>query len=137
MEQVSELVCNLDDMTPEAIAFAQELLMGVGALDVYTTPIGMKKSRLGTSFTCMCRLEDKDRMLGLIFKHTSTLGVREYVSNRYSMQRENTKLMTKFGEVRVKKAHSFGVEKSKVEYDDITKIALEKGISIREVLDEI
>jgi len=137
LEKVSELVCNLDDMTAEAIAFAQQLLFAEGALDVYTIPIGMKKSRLGVSLTCMCHTDDKDRMLGLIFKHTTTLGVREYVSRRYSLKKEYSKVQTKFGEIRMKSSHGFGVRKSKPEYEDIAKIAREKGISIQDILDEI
>ena len=137
MEQVSEIVCNLDDMTAEAIAFTQQLLFDEGALDVYTTPIGMKKGRLGVSFTCMCRTSDKDKILGLIFKHTTTLGVREYVTNRYSLQREYSKVQTKFGEVTLKTAFGPGVKKSKPEYEDMARIAREKGVSLQDILDEL
>ena len=124
-------------MTAEAIAFAQQLLLDEGALDVYTTPIGMKKGRIGTSLTCMCKAADKDKMMGLIFKHTTTLGMREYVSNRYSLQREFTKVQTEFGEVGVKTAYGFGVRKSKPEYDDVARVAKEKGVSLQDVLNEI
>jgi len=137
LEQVFELVCNLDDMSAEAIAFAQQLLLDEGAFDVYTTPIGMKKGRMGISFTCMCRAADKERMMQLIFKHTTTLGVREYVSNRYSLQREHSKLQTRFGEVALKTAYGFGVNKTKPEYEDIARIAREHGISLRDVLEEV
>ena len=136
-EKVSELVCNLDDMTPEAIAFAQQLLLDEGALDVYTTPIGMKKGRSALSFTCMCRLSDKDKMLALIFKHTTTLGVRQYESRRYSLQKEHLEIQTKFGPVRIKTSYGFGVKKSKPEYEDIARIAREAGLSMSDVLKEI
>jgi len=130
-------VCNLDDMSAEAIAFAQQLLFDGGALDVYTTPIGMKKGRMGISLTCMCKAADKDKMMSLLFKHTTTLGMREYVSNRHSLQREFTKIQTKFGEVGLKTAYGFGVRKSKPEYEDVARIAKENGISLRDVLDEL
>ena len=136
-EEVAELACNLDDITPEAVAFAQQLLFSEGALDVYTTPIGMKKGRMGLLFTCMCRIEEKDKMLSLIFKHTSTLGIREYVCRRYALQKEQTEVQTKFGTVRVKTSCGLGITKSKPEYEDIAKIAREKNKSIREVLGEI
>jgi uncharacterized protein (TIGR00299 family) protein len=136
-EEVVELVCNLDDMTAESMAFAQRLLFEEGALDVYTTPIGMKKSRAGLSFTCMCRVEDKDKMLSLIFRHTTTLGIREYVSRRHTLRKEQTEVMTKYGAVRIKTARGFGVEKSKPEYEDIAKIAREKNMSLQDVLKEI
>lgn len=134
-EDVVEFVCNLDDMTAEAIAFAQQTLLEAGALDVYTSPIGMKKGRTGTSFTCMCNPADKDKMLALIFRHTSTLGIREYVSKRHFLQREHSEIQTKFGAVKVKKSHGYGVEKIKPEYDDIAKIAAANGLSIQEVMD--
>jgi len=136
-EEVIELVCNLDDMTPEAIAYAQQLLLEEGALDVWTTPIGMKKSRAGFSFSCMCRGDSKDKMISLIFKHTSTLGIRENICRRYVLQREQKEVQTKFGPVKIKTAFGFGVKKNKPEYDDIAKIAREKGIPIQDVLKAI
>jgi uncharacterized protein (DUF111 family) len=136
-EEVLELVCNLDDMTPEAVAYAQQLLFKEGALDVYTTPIVMKKGRAGLIFTCMCRTEAKDKMLSLIFKHTSTLGIREYTCRRHTLQKEQKEIQTKFGPVEIKTSSGFGITKSKPEYEDIARIAQERGISIREVLDGI
>jgi len=124
-------------MSAEAIAFTQQLLLDEGALDVYTTSIGMKKGRMGISFTCMCRAEDKERMMQLIFTHTTTLGVREYVSNRYSLQREYSKLQTRFGEITLKTAYGFGVKKTKPEYEDIARIAREQGISLWDVLEDV
>jgi len=136
-EDVIELACNLDDMTAEAIAYAQQVLFEAGALDVCTSSIGMKKGRTGTKFTCMCKPVDKEKLLSLIFKHTTTLGVREYASKRHLLQREHISNQTKYGTVRIKKSHGYGVEKIKPEYDDITRIATENGLSIKEVLDEL
>ena len=136
-EEVVELICNLDDITPEAVAFAQQLLLQEGALDVYTAPINMKKGRPGLMFTCMCKAEAKDKMLSLIFKHTTTLGIREYISRRYTLQKEQKEVQTKFGPVKIKTSCGFGVTKSKPEYEEIAKIAREKGLSIQEVLGEI
>lgn len=136
-EEVTELVCNLDDMTPEAVAFAQQLLFEEGALDVYTAPIGMKKGRTGVSFTCMCRVEERDKMLSLIFTHTTTLGIREYISRRYALQKEQTKIQTKYGAVNVKTSYGFGIRKSKPEYEDIAGIARENKKPMQEILKEI
>lgn len=133
-EKVTELVCNLDDMTPEAMAFAQDLLMEEGALDVYTANIGMKKGRAGLSLTCMCRVCDRDKMIGLIFKHTTTLGMREYTSRRYFLQKEHHMAETPYGVVRMKTSKGFGVSKSKLEFDDVAGIAREHGVSISEVV---
>jgi len=136
-EDVTELVCNLDDMTPEAVAFAQQLLFDEGALDVYTTPVCMKKGRMGFTFTCMCRSDLKDKMVSLIFKHTTTLGMRENTSRRYTLQREQGEVQTKYGTVRIKTAYGYGVQKSKPEYEDIAAIARKQGISIQDVVKEI
>jgi uncharacterized protein (TIGR00299 family) protein len=138
-EEITELTCNLDDMTPEAVAFAQQLLLDEGALDVWTIPIGMKKGRTGLQFSCMCRNEMKDKIVALIFKHTTTLGIRENSCRqcRYTLQRNQTEVQTKYGTVRVKTAYGFGVKKSKPEYEDIAKIARTQGISIQDVLNAL
>jgi uncharacterized protein (TIGR00299 family) protein len=136
-QSIVELVCNLDDMTPESVAFALEILLENSALDVYTTPIGMKKGRTGLSLTCMCKRSDKDKMLSLIFKHTTTLGIREYASRRYTLKKEYSQAKTKFGMIRIKTSYGFGVKKTKPEYEDIARIARENGISLRDVLKEI
>ena len=104
-EQIVELSCNVDDMTPEEIGFAIEMLFEGGAVEVYTTSIGMKKGRPGTVITCMCRLDEREKMLGLIFKHTTTIGVRENICNRYVLSREIKKIETAYGEVRVKRSY--------------------------------
>jgi uncharacterized protein (TIGR00299 family) protein len=132
-EEVAELVCNLDDITPEEVAFAQQLLLSEGALDVYATPAAMKKGRSGLIFACLCPVAAKEKMLSLIFKHTSTLGIREYICRRYTLQREQSEMQTEFGTIRVKKAHGFGVTRTKPEYEDIAKAALENGKSIQEI----
>ena len=121
-EKIIELICNLDDMTPEAVAFAQILLLDEGALDVYVTPIVMKKNRSGVMFSCLCSEEDKDKMVKLMFKHTTTLGIREICFNRYALDRELTYVETKHGKIRVKKATGFGVEKTKPEFEDIARL---------------
>jgi uncharacterized protein (TIGR00299 family) protein len=136
-EEVTELICNLDDMTPEAVAFTQQLLLDEGALDVYITPIVMKKGRGGVMFTSMCYNDMKEKMISLIFKHTTTLGIREIVSRRYTLQREQNIVQTKYGDVEVKTAHGYGVTKSKPEYEDIAEIARNNHISIQDVLKEI
>jgi uncharacterized protein (DUF111 family) len=132
-DEVAELICNLDDMTPEAVAFAQQLLLDEGALDVYVTPIIMKKNRAGVMLTCMCGISEKEKMLSLIFKHTTTLGIREIISSRYILQREQTESQTKYGTVKMKTAYGYGVKKSKPEYDDVAKIARDNDLSIQEV----
>lgn len=131
--EVAELSCNLDDMTPEALGFVQEILFAVGALEVYTIPIGMKKSRPGILLTCMCRCNDKEKMVSLIFKHTTTLGIRESISKRYTLTRTMKEHETPYGVVREKVSEGYGVVRGKLEYEDLAKIAREQGMSLEEV----
>ena len=134
---ILELACNLDDMTPEAVGFAMEQLFAAGALDVYTTPIGMKKNRPGVLLTCMCREDDREAMLRTIFRHTSTLGIRVSVCDRYTLSRRQYAVQTPDGEIRVKESSGWGVLRRKAEFEDLARIARQTGKSIAEVLDTI
>lgn len=132
VQEIVELCCNLDDMTPEELGFVQERLFAEGALDVYTTAVGMKKCRPGVLLTCMCRLSDRETMLGLLFKHTTTLGVRESICNRYTLNRREYTAETPYGEIRIKEAEGFGVRRRKPEYEDLARIAGEQNMSLKE-----
>lgn len=136
-DSVVEIACNLDDMTPEAISFACQKLLSEGALDVFTTPIGMKKGRPGTMLTCLCHPERREKMCDLILRHTSTLGVRYTALSRVILPRKEAEVATKFGKVRVKTAYGDGFSKSKPEYDDVARIARERGLSYGEVLSAV
>ena len=129
-DTVLELSCNVDDMTAEDIGFTMERLFEGGALDVYTIPIGMKKSRPGILIRVMCSVQDKEKMLLLLFRHTTTIGVRETVVHRYVLDRQIETLHTPYGEVRRKNVSGYGVNRSKYEYDDLVRIAREKNISL-------
>ncbi|WP_026660775.1 nickel pincer cofactor biosynthesis protein LarC [Butyrivibrio sp. AC2005] len=127
---ISELVCNLDDMTPEAIGFATERLMEEGALDVFTTPIGMKKNRPGTMLTVLCKENQKQEFVRKIFKHTTTIGIRENLCKRYILHREEKVVNTPDGEIRVKEVSGYGVMREKKEYEDLARIARSKGTAL-------
>lgn len=131
-DEVCELSCNVDDMTAEAVGFAMEQLFKDGALDVYTVPIGMKKSRPGILIHVMCREADKEKMIRSVFKHTTTIGIRENKLCRYVLDRRIETVDTPYGPVRCKISSGYGVERRKYEYDDLSKIAKEKNISISE-----
>lgn len=133
VEEIIELACNLDDMTPEELAFAMEELFSLGALDVYFTNIGMKKSRPGVKLTCMCREKQREQMLECIFKHTTTLGVREYACKRYELGRSEKAVRTLEGEVRVKISSGYGVVREKAEYEDLAAIARKSGKTIAQI----
>lgn len=132
-ETVSEISCNLDDITAEELGFVQELLLDAGALDVYTIPIGMKKSRPGTLICCMCKESETEEMAELILRHTPTLGVRISHSERRTLHRELETVQTELGAIRVKRAYGNGIEKSKPEYEDLARIAREHEMTLSEV----
>lgn len=136
-DEVTELSCNIDDMTPEALAYAKNLLLSSGALDVYTLPIDMKKDRSGYMLSVLCRNEDRAKIVELIFKHTSTIGIRESVMKRYVLNRETVNLETPYGKVRGKKVYGYGTERIKPEFDDVSQLANEKDCSINDILKSI
>ena len=137
IDAIVELRCNVDDMTGEAIGFALEQLLVSGALDAFTVPVGMKKSRPGVLVTVLCREEKKEAMVHLLLKHTTTLGVREFPCRRYALSRTMEVVNTPFGPVRKKVSSGYGVRREKLEYDDLAKIAKEQHISLAEALDQI
>ena len=128
-----ELSCNLDDMTGEKIAFAVDRIFEAGAVDVYTIPIGMKKSRPGILVRAMCSASKKEAVISAIFRHTTTLGIRETRIERYYLDRHIVEEDTEFGVMRRKEASGYGVQRSKWEYEDLASAALKTGISIAEI----
>lgn len=136
-DRILELRCNVDDMTGEAIGFALEQLLKLGALDAFTVPIGMKKSRPGVLISVLCRETQRKDMVRLLFRHTSTLGIREYLCNRYTLNRRSETVDTPYGAVRKKVSSGYGVHREKYEYDDLAKIAAEQNLSLGEVMKKI
>ena len=136
-ESVLELRCNLDDMTGEAVGFALEQLMEQGALDAFTMPIGMKKSRPGILLTVLCREAEREKFISLLFQYTTTLGVRETVCRRATLRRHTETVDTPYGPVRKKVSNGYGISRSKYEYEDLAKIARERGKSIPSILEEL
>ena len=129
-DQVAVLSCNLDDMTAEALGFAVERLFEAGALDAYTVPAGMKKSRPGVLLQAICRIQDRQAVTEALFRHTTTLGIRESVSLRYVLERSVQALDTPWGPVRRKESSGYGVSRVKYEYEDLARIAREQKISL-------
>ena len=132
-DKVAELSCNVDDMTAEEIAFAMERLFEAGAKEVFTLPAGMKKSRLGTLICVICAPQLRDEMIRLLFKYTTTIGIRETVCRRCILDRRTEIVDTPFGSVRVKRSSGYGIERQKYEYEDLARIAREQGMSLAEV----
>ncbi|MDR2044190.1 MAG: nickel pincer cofactor biosynthesis protein LarC [Clostridium sp.] len=133
--EVTELCCNLDDMTPEALGYAMEVFLNEGALDVYTAAIGMKKSRPGTLLTILCRTRDESRMTQLLFRHTTTLGIRTRRCGRKLLDRTQRKAENSYGSVRIKEASGYGVKREKMEYEDLKAVADRHKLSFYEAAD--
>ena len=136
-DEILELNCNIDDMTGEAMGFALEQLMEHGALDAFTVPIGMKKSRPGVMLTVLCKEPNKEEMVRLIFRHTTTLGIREKRCQRHILDQRMESVDTPYGKVHRKVSTGYGVQRTKYEYNDIARIAREQNISLFEVLDKM
>ena len=134
---VFELACNLDDMTGEDIAFAMERLLDAGALDVYTVPVGMKKSRPGVMLCVLCREEQREEMARLLLRHTTTLGVRESRHRRYTLSRAEETVDTPWGPVARKLSQGWGVRRQKPEYEDLARIAREQELPLDQVRQQI
>ena len=133
-DKVYELNCNVDDMTGEELGFAMDRLFEAGALEVFTVPVNMKKSRPGVLLRVLCSESDREKMARVIFKHTSTIGIRMIACDRFTLDRKIVETDTPFGKIRRKESSGYGVKRYKYEHDDLAAVAKEKGISIREAL---
>ena len=135
-DEVVVLECNLDDMTPELVGCLFDKLLDVGALDVFTTPVFMKKQRQGILLSVLCRPADREPMLDLVFKESTTFGIRERREKRTILVRSFEKVRTPYGEVRMKigKRHGEIITVSP-EIEDCRKCATESGLAVKNVYD--
>ena len=134
---VAQLECNLDDMTAEQTGFAMEVLLEAGALDVYTVPVGMKKNRPATMLCVLCKEEDAEKMAVLLLQHTTTLGVRKSSKERFVLERRIQEVGTPYGTIRKKIADGYGIHREKYEYEDLSRIAREKKMSLTQLLEQL
>lgn len=133
-DSILELRCNLDDMTGEQLGFALEQLLAQGALDAFTVPIGMKKSRPGILLTVLCREVDREKLVRLIFRHTTTLGIRENRCARDTLERGVEPVETPYGKIRRKVSTGYGIRRGKWEYEDLAEAARAHGLSLEALL---
>jgi hypothetical protein len=133
-EAICVLETQIDDLSPQAIGYVFDALFAAGALDVFTAPIVMKKSRLGVLLTTICHPEFQDACEAVIFRETTTLGIRRSTQERTILHREIHKVQTEYGEVQIKIAKSGQIITNvQPEYEDCASIARVKNISWREV----
>ena len=133
-ETICVLETQIDDLSPQAIGYVFDALFVAGALDVFTAPIVMKKSRLGVLLTAICHPEFQDACEAVIFRETTTLGIRRSTQQRTILYREIEVVKTEYGEVQIKVAKSGQtIVNVQPEYEDCAEIARLKNISWREI----
>ncbi len=134
-EEIAVVEANLDDMNPQIYGYFLEKALGAGALDVYTTPVQMKKNRPGTLLTVLCKPGDAQALMNLIFAETTTFGVRTYRAQRRVLPREWVNVGTEYGEVRIKVSRVNGrILHVAPEFEDCKKLAAEKDVPLQRVI---
>eukprot|EP00898_Chlorokybus_atmophyticus_P000472 jgi/Chlat1/1425/Chrsp12S01984 len=137
VETLTMLETNLDDSTPQCIAYVLERALTLGALDAWSSPITMKKGRPGLTLSVLCRPENVLSLQTLLFKETTTLGVRCTVCERVSLPRKFVTVVTKWGSIPVKVATLHGViVNAHPEYEDCARVARECNVPLKAVFDE-
>lgn len=129
---VSVIEANLDDASPEVLAYALERLLEAGALDVSLAPLLMKKGRPGTLLRVIARPEDRERLAAMVFAETTTLGLRWWDAERRVQERRWVEVQTRYGKVRIKIGESAWAP----EYEDCRRLAREAGVPLKDVLAE-
>lgn len=132
-DKIIKLSCNIDDMTGEEIGLAIDKLWSSGALDVYTIPVNMKKNRPGVILEVLLKEENEKILLNVIMKYTSTFGVRKSEYDRYILNRSFIEEETEYGNIKKKVGSGYGIQKSKLEFDDLKAISDKYDISIRDI----
>jgi len=136
-DTIAVLEANLDDLSPQVLAYAMERLLAEGALDVFSVPVQMKKSRPGALLTVLAKIEDANRLTRLIFAETTTLGVRRREEQRQTLSRRWETVDTTWGPVRIKIANVNGsVSNYAPEYEDCRTLAETQHIPLRTVMQE-
>jgi uncharacterized protein (TIGR00299 family) protein len=132
--RVVEILCEIDDMNPQLFGPLMDQLHGAGALDVFYAPVQMKKNRPGTLVTVLARPEDRDRLSGILFAETTTIGVRYQEMLRECLERELVDVETPAGTIRFKVATRGGrVLNAAPEFDDCARLAVERGLPVKDV----
>ena len=136
-DSITVLEANLDDLSPQVLAYAMERLLADGALDVFSVPVQMKKSRPGALLTVLAKMEDANRLTKTIFAETTTLGVRRREEQRQTLSRRWETVDTTWGPVRIKIANMNGsVSNYAPEYEDCRTLAEAKHVPLRKVMQE-
>ena len=137
LDEVMVLEANIDDLNPQLFGYVAEQALAAGALDVFATPVQMKKSRPGTLITLLAKPEDAERIAKLVFRETTTIGIRTRREQRYVLPRRHEAVQTQWGEVRIKIAQINGsVSNYAPEYEDCRRIAEQHGVPLKAVMQD-
>jgi uncharacterized protein (TIGR00299 family) protein len=134
--RITLIETNIDDMNPQIYEYLAEKLLRNGALDVFLTQVIMKKMRPGVKLSVLCREEERDALIDIIFRETTSIGVRYHGMPRITMERKLKKISTRHGKVGMKISRSGSFRKTTPEYEDCKKIAEESGVPLLEVFEE-
>jgi len=136
-EIISVLEANIDDLNPQVFGYVMDKLLEAGALDVFGTPVQMKKNRPGMLLTVLARTGDAHGLAKIVFAETTTLGIRMREERREVLVRRAETVQTKWGEVHMKIANLNGsVTNYAPEYEDCRRIAMERGVPLKSVMQE-
>ena len=132
-DSVTVIETNVDDTTPEILGYAMEKLLEAGAKDVFFTSIYMKKNRPAIQITVLCDEAQTAAMEHILFRETSTIGLRKYGATRSCLPRKAVARLTPYGEVKAKETRYAGAVHTAIEYDDARRLAMEKGVPLRDI----
>jgi uncharacterized protein (DUF111 family) len=136
-DTIAVLEANLDDLNPQVFGYVMDRLLESGALDVFATPVQMKKNRPGSLLTILAKPEDAAKLTEIVFTETTTLGIRRREEKRQILARKWNTVSTRFGDVRMKIASLNGtVTNYAPEYEDCRRIAAEQRIPLKTVMNE-
>jgi uncharacterized protein (TIGR00299 family) protein len=136
-DSITVLEANLDDLSPQVLAYAMERLLSEGALDVFSVPVQMKKNRPGALLTVLAKPQDADRLAKLVFTETTTLGIRRREEQRHTLARRWESVQTHWGPIRIKIASMNGtVSNYAPEYEDCRALAEAHHVPLKDVLQE-
>ncbi|MGH8003376.1 MAG: nickel pincer cofactor biosynthesis protein LarC [Limisphaerales bacterium] len=136
-DEVTVLETQIDNTAPELLGFLSEKLLGLGALDVYYTPIMMKKNRPAQLLTVLSLPKNEAAITQAIFAETGSIGIRYKSAHRHKLEREMLEIDTIFGKLKAKRAFSDGAEKISPEFEDCARVARERNVPLREVYEAV
>jgi len=137
-EEMLVMETNIDDMNPEFYDYVLDRLFAAGARDVFLSAIQMKKNRPGTLLRVIAQPSHREKIAKILFRETSTIGIRYYPVNRMILKRTSKKVKTRFGLVKVKMIEEpDGTKRATPEYEDLRRIAAAKKIPLKVLYDEV